>query len=262
VLAPAVQAQEPVAPIEQQMTAEQFKAAGLDRLDAEQLATLNAWLNRAIDAQTSQAVATAKQQVKEESRGLMNFGGSEPIIGRIDGEFRGIVGVDLSLARIVGQADSIHLTPSGFAFVLDAEGEVLRGASYDLVSPALDDPSNEAFGSTIAGMRRGETGVDRVTLDGREYFIGYAPLRDVGASLAITAPIDEITAEAADVAASIEEEGNRTVALTLVLLAAFFVAALAGTAWLNRRLLLSPIDSLVAATAATHGNCREEGGRY
>ena len=89
VLAPAVQAQEQGARIEQQMSAEQFMAAGLDRLDPEQLANLNAWLNRAIDARTDLAVASAKQQVKEESRGLMNFGGSEPITGRISGEFRG-----------------------------------------------------------------------------------------------------------------------------------------------------------------------------
>jgi PAS domain S-box-containing protein len=168
----------------------------------------------------------------------------------IDGEFRGIIGVDLSLARIVGQADSIHLTPSGFAFVLDAQGELLHGASYELVSAALDDPSNEQLARTISGMRRGETGVDRVTLAGREYFIGYAPLRNIGASLAITAPIDEITAEAGDVADSIEEEGNRTVALTLGLLATFFVAALVGTAWLSRRLLLRPIEALVAGTRA------------
>ena len=113
VLAPAVQAQEPVAPIEQQMTAEQFKAAGLDRLDEEQLATLNAWLNRAIDAQTSQAVATAKQQVKEESRGLMNFGGSEPIIGRIDGEFRGFArgrNYTLDNGQVWQQVDSATLS--------------------------------------------------------------------------------------------------------------------------------------------------------
>lgn len=113
VLAPAVQAKEPAAPIEQQMSAEQFRAAGLDRLDPEQLANLNAWLNRAIDAQTSKAVATAKQQVKEESRGLMNFGGSEPIIGRINGEFRGFAkgrSYTLENGQVWRQTDNATLT--------------------------------------------------------------------------------------------------------------------------------------------------------
>ena len=40
--APAALAQ---AKIEQQMSAEQFKAAGLDQLSPEQLANLNAWLS-------------------------------------------------------------------------------------------------------------------------------------------------------------------------------------------------------------------------
>ena len=113
VLAPAVQAQEPAAPIEQQMSAEQFRAAGLDRLDAEQLANLNAWLNGAIDAQTDKAVATAKQQVKEESRGLMNFGGSEPIIGSISGEFRGFAkgrSYTLESGQVWQQTDNASLT--------------------------------------------------------------------------------------------------------------------------------------------------------
>lgn len=113
VLAPAVQAQEQAARIEQQMSAEQFMAAGLDRLDPEQLANLNAWLNRAIDARTDQAVATAKQQVKEESRGLMNFGGSEPITGRISGEFRGFAkgrSYTLDNGQVWQQTDSASLT--------------------------------------------------------------------------------------------------------------------------------------------------------
>jgi len=91
VLAPAAQAQaqEPAAPIEQQMTAEQFKAAGLDRLDPEQLANLNQWLNRTIEAEAGKAVETAKQDARNESRGFLDFGSKEPIKTRISGEFRG-----------------------------------------------------------------------------------------------------------------------------------------------------------------------------
>lgn len=88
VLAPALHAQQ-AAPIAQQMTPEQFKAAGLDRLDPQQLRNLDAWLNRAIEAQAGKAAETARQQVKEENRGFLNFGSSEPINGRISGEFRG-----------------------------------------------------------------------------------------------------------------------------------------------------------------------------
>lgn len=88
-LVPAHAQQPAPAPIEQQMSAEQFRAAGLDRLDPAQLANLNAWLNRAIATETTKAAATAQQKVKDDSRGFFNFGTTEPIIGRISGPFRG-----------------------------------------------------------------------------------------------------------------------------------------------------------------------------
>lgn len=76
-------------PIEQQMTAEQFKAAGLGKLSADELASLNGWLNHTIDTETSKAAATAAQRVKTENRGFFDFGSQEPINGRLAGEFRG-----------------------------------------------------------------------------------------------------------------------------------------------------------------------------
>lgn len=75
--------------IEQQMSPEQFRAAGLDQLSPEQLENLNSWLNRTMEAATVTAAATAKSQVQEESRGFLSFGSSEPIRARINGEFRG-----------------------------------------------------------------------------------------------------------------------------------------------------------------------------
>ena len=75
--------------IEAEMTPEEFKAAGLDKLSAEELARLNAWLNRTIDTEAGKAAASAKKQVEDENRGFFNFGSSEPVTGRIVGEFRG-----------------------------------------------------------------------------------------------------------------------------------------------------------------------------
>lgn len=75
--------------IEQQMTPEQFKAAGLDKLSPAELAQLNAWLNRTLETTSQRAARDAKQQVVEEHRGFLSFGSTEPIRGRIAGEFRG-----------------------------------------------------------------------------------------------------------------------------------------------------------------------------
>ncbi len=75
--------------IETQMTPEQFKAAGLDKLSAGELANLNAWLNHTIVTETTKAAVQAKQKVESENRGFFNFGSSEPVVGRISGEFSG-----------------------------------------------------------------------------------------------------------------------------------------------------------------------------
>lgn len=84
-------------PIEQAMGAEEFKAAGLDKLSAEELARLNAWLDRRVQQEASAAVAAATEQAREEgrrevvekNRGFFDFGSQEPIVASIVGEFSG-----------------------------------------------------------------------------------------------------------------------------------------------------------------------------
>lgn len=76
-------------PIEQQMSPEQFKAAGLDKLSPQELANLNAWLNNTLEVETTRAAELAKDKVETESRGFLSFGRTDPIESRIDGPFRG-----------------------------------------------------------------------------------------------------------------------------------------------------------------------------
>lgn len=76
-------------PIEKQMTPEQFKAAGLDKLSPMELANLNAWLNNTLEVETTKAATLAKEKVETENRGFLSFGKSDPIVARITGEFRG-----------------------------------------------------------------------------------------------------------------------------------------------------------------------------
>ena len=81
------------ADVEQQMTAEQFKAAGLDKLSAKELAALNAWLQQKVSTETAVAVEKAKEEgrkeVVEKNRGFFDFGSAEPIESVIVGEFTG-----------------------------------------------------------------------------------------------------------------------------------------------------------------------------
>lgn len=76
-------------PIQQQMTPEEFRGAGLDKLSAEELARLNAWLGRTIESEAEKAATAAKKRVEDDTRGFFSFGSSEPIKSAIVGEFRG-----------------------------------------------------------------------------------------------------------------------------------------------------------------------------
>ncbi|KAF1715197.1 hypothetical protein CSC74_14100 [Pseudoxanthomonas yeongjuensis] len=95
-LAPLAWAQ-PSAPltanVEQQMSADEFKAAGLDKLSAQELAALNAWLQHKVVQETTKAVEVAKEEgrkeVKEINRGFFDFGSSEAIESALVGEFNG-----------------------------------------------------------------------------------------------------------------------------------------------------------------------------
>ena len=78
-----------IPPIEQQMPPAEFKASGLDKLNAEELAHLNAWLGRTVDDETTKAVKASKKKSDLDSRGFFNFGSREPVTGRITGTFKG-----------------------------------------------------------------------------------------------------------------------------------------------------------------------------
>lgn len=75
--------------IRTQMSPEEFKAAGLDKLSADELARLDAWLNRTVSVESEKAAVAAKKTVEKEARGFFSFGSNEPVVARIVGEFRG-----------------------------------------------------------------------------------------------------------------------------------------------------------------------------
>jgi len=88
-----------------QMGEADFKAAGLDKLNAAELAHFQAWLGREVsqrvEQSVQQAVADVRETAREEGRlegqheiieqhrGFFHFGSDEPISSTITGEFTG-----------------------------------------------------------------------------------------------------------------------------------------------------------------------------
>ncbi|NIJ68174.1 hypothetical protein [Xanthomonas sp. 60] len=76
--------------LRQQMSPAEFKAAGLDKLDAAELAALDRWLQaRAGAAALEAAREEGRQEVVSKNRGFLDFGSREPIVSTLPGEFRG-----------------------------------------------------------------------------------------------------------------------------------------------------------------------------
>ncbi|MEL1265547.1 hypothetical protein [Pseudoxanthomonas putridarboris] len=79
------------------MTEAEFKAAGLDKLSAAELAALDAWLQRKVSTETAVAVEQVRERAREEgrkavvdeNRGFFHFGSTDPIESSIAGEFTG-----------------------------------------------------------------------------------------------------------------------------------------------------------------------------
>jgi PAS domain S-box-containing protein len=99
-------------------------------------------------------------------------------------------------------------------------------------------------------MSRGEAGVDRIFLGGKEFFLASAPVLEVGGGLAVVAPRDELTAVASQITIEIERQADQTMLYVLVSMTALFAIALLISTYLNRRVLVRPIEALAAGTRA------------
>lgn len=92
-IAPAVAQRAVSADLQQQMTPAEFKAAGLDKLSAQELAALNDWLQGKVASETATALEQAKEEGRQEvivkNRGFFDFGSKEPIESTLVGEFTG-----------------------------------------------------------------------------------------------------------------------------------------------------------------------------
>jgi hypothetical protein len=77
--------------LQDMMTADEFKAAGLDKLSEEELKNLNAWLqgyrHTTATKAAEEATAEVTKKVAKESRAKM-----DRIVSRVDGEFKGLTG--------------------------------------------------------------------------------------------------------------------------------------------------------------------------
>jgi signal transduction histidine kinase len=195
-----------------------------------------------------------------------------------DDLFLGVMSVDISLSRLIERLNGLTPTPGSYAMLIDSEGHLvaappealtslLKGSAVEHVVTnaltsgsdtaafltqtfglSLDLVENQAFSQTLLDMQRGATGLAQFSLHGVPVYLAYAPLPNVNWSLAVIAPISELTTESAAVARAIGNDATTTIRWTLVIISIFFAFALFGTIVFARNFLTIPIEGMVAAT--------------
>ncbi len=119
----------------------------------------------------------------------------------VNGEFRGVMGVDCNPDRIYKLVKSIAVEESDLYFILSPKGEILFvNFDSDALSVTLDEDirnsSEESLAKVAKKMTELKNGFESVTIKGKEYFIAYSPVKKVNWSFASLIPVEKVYAPA------------------------------------------------------------------
>ena len=174
------------------------------------------------------------------------------------GKFKGVIAADVRLADITGTISKVKVGQSGFAFLIDSSGHIIGmpSAGYEMFSLSPEVvPVNETPKQTIlsAGtqelqdvfrkMIAGETGLGTVSIQGRQFYLSYAPLSSVNYSLGVVAPVVELDAPYLTARDQIARGTQTSVRLATIILIVVLIAA-AGISLLLSQFLSRPIMRL------------------
>jgi PAS domain S-box-containing protein len=177
------------------------------------------------------------------------------------GAFRGVIGVDVSLARLATRLGELEPAPGGYAFVVDRLGRLvsappealkplLKQAKTASSLQSLADIGDATFRASVSEMRRGESGSGQLMVAGEQVMMAYAPLPNLGWSLALVTPQRELTKVSDNLVAAIGRDAGDAVRSSLLLTAAFFLLGLIGVTTFSRQFLTAPIARLTKAARA------------
>ena len=158
------------------------------------------------------------------------------------GEFLGVVGIDMQLARISENISAITVGETGFAFLVDDTGHILamptQGyALFGLLPEVV--AVNETPQTTIRGQGSfdlqgittriiaGETGLAIVNISGVDTYIAFAPVNTPGYRLGVIVPVSEFDTAILASRAEIQNETDASLrTATFILIGLLFGAIL------------------------------------
>jgi sigma-B regulation protein RsbU (phosphoserine phosphatase) len=185
-----------------------------------------------------------------------------------------VIGADMTIETINQQIINTQIGKSGYAILLDQEGNIIAKPGETAGSRQWDETfgtenlfmSNNTGWHEIAGrMTGGETDIVQVTSDEGDKFVAFAPIRSTNWSIAVIMPVDEIISPAKETKAKIEtatgeaelhirQEVDRMKQAFLVLFILLFVL-IAGLTVVFSRVITGPLRRLSDGSKEIgHGN--------
>lgn len=166
------------------------------------------------------------------------------------------------LRPLNGRLRALALTPNSFAFVLDGEGKLIADPTNNvgkLISEEITSSDTSATGLSLIEssdsdlreillrMQAGETGVDQMIIGDEPAIIAYAPLVEMGWSLAIVEPVADIIVSAEPLVQEVQSTVDGILQASLKTIGYFAVVAIVG-AIIAARALIKPIQAMVKGT--------------
>ena len=162
-------------------------------------------------------------------------------------EFSGLIVIDLDYEKIIQLVSGIRVGEKGYAFLVDSQGRNTAHPYYAPYQLNIDSYPEPSLKELVQEMITGASSWKNYVHDNVEKVAAFAPIPDMGWSLAVTIPVDELGKEALAIKWRVIEVA-----------AIIFVFAVVGVSFLSYY-LLRPVRELVAATnRMAEGNLNQE----
>ena len=158
-----------------------------------------------------------------------------------DGNFIGVIGMDYLLSDIGAEIEKTALVEGSYSFLIDAKGKSIALPEIAYQEIFGREPEEGEYGvdlnstggqmnEVITAMRNGDKGIQRITDGGTDRFVAYAPVGDLGWSLATVVSNDTIYRDVASLEEALASDISaltfgRLVPLGLLILVAFSLVA-------------------------------------
>lgn len=190
------------------------------------------------------------------------------------GKFRGVQAMDIQLNRISEIVSNIKVGETGHGFLLDKDKRMIAmsdaaytdfGITADLYplgnildQDVLYTKTSPDLAAAVDKMGTGASGLETIKINGVENFIIYSPVPEVGYSLAIVVPSQELLGGAAVAKQQIAQSTQNSLLLAGLLVAVILALSTAAALVVGNR-LVRPLGALTSvAQEITDGNLNAE----